>query len=118
MLTYISCASYDIYNALFVLCFIVIIPRILVDSWDLEPIYLQTSNIIHTLVGNEAVDHTNIVGALPVGAAPTTYSFSSLHLASMDWAKTTARRDEKHFKFFLIKCADYERFDGTSSLLY
>ena len=41
----------------------------------------QTSDISHTLVGNTIVDHS---------AAPTTSSF----LASMDWAKTTARRDD------------------------
>ena len=31
-----------------------------------------------------------------VGAAPTTSTFSTWHLASMDCAMTTARRDEKH----------------------
>ena len=49
-----------------------------------------------TLVGNEIVDHSDVVGASPVGAAPTTSSFSTWHLAFMDWAKTTARWDEKH----------------------
>ena len=34
--------------------------------------YHQTSNISHTLVGNKIVDHSDVVGALPVGAAPTT----------------------------------------------
>ena len=42
------------------------------------------------------VDNSYVVGASPVGAAPTTSSFSAKHLASLDWAKTTARRDEKH----------------------
>ena len=37
--------------------------------------YRQTAN--HTLVGNEIVDHSDVVGASPVGAAPTTYSFST-----------------------------------------
>ena len=59
-------------------------------------IYCQTSNIRCTL-GNKIVDHSNVVGAPPVGAAPTPSSFST-YLASMDWAKTTARRDQKHFK--------------------
>ena len=35
-------------------------------------IYRQVSNIRHTLAGNKVVDHSNIVGASPVGAAPTT----------------------------------------------
>ena len=58
--------------------------------------YRKVSNIGRTLVGNEIVDHSDVVGASPVGAAPTTSSFSTEQLASMDWAKTTARRDEKH----------------------
>ena len=33
---------------------------------------------------------------MSVGAAPTTSSFSTTHFASMDWAKTTAKWDEKH----------------------
>ena len=37
--------------------------------------YRQTSNISHTLVGNKIVDHSDVVGAWPVAAAPTTYSF-------------------------------------------
>ena len=37
----------------------------------------KTSNINHTLVGNEIVDHSDVVGASPVGAATTTSSFST-----------------------------------------
>ena len=40
-------------------------------------IYCQVSNIRHTLVGNTAVDHSDVVGASPVGTAPTTSSFST-----------------------------------------
>ena len=36
--------------------------------------YRQVSNKIHTLVGNKIVDHSDVVGASPVGAAPTTSS--------------------------------------------
>ena len=39
--------------------------------------YRKTSNIRRTLLGNEIVDHSDIVGASPVGAAPTTSSFST-----------------------------------------
>ena len=59
--------------------------------------YRQVSNIKGTLVGNKIVDHSDIVGASPVGAAPTTSSFST----SLDWAKTTARRDEKHLSLWI-----------------
>ena len=38
--------------------------------------YRQVSNISHTLVDNKIVDHSDVVGASPVGAAPTTSSFS------------------------------------------
>ena len=37
--------------------------------------YRQVSNISRTLVGNQIVDHSDVVGASPVGAAPTTSSF-------------------------------------------
>ena len=40
-------------------------------------IYHKTSNIRRTLVGNNIVDHSDVVGASPVGAAPTTSSFST-----------------------------------------
>ena len=39
--------------------------------------YRQTSNIRLTLVGNEIVDHADVVGASPVGAAPTTSSLTT-----------------------------------------
>ena len=39
--------------------------------------YRQVSNIIRTLVGNYIVDHSDVAGASPVGATPTTSSFST-----------------------------------------
>ena len=39
--------------------------------------YCQVSNISCTLVSNKIVDHSDVVGASPVGAAPTTSSFST-----------------------------------------
>ena len=39
--------------------------------------YRKVSNISRTLVGNKIVDHSDVVGASPVGAAPTTSSFST-----------------------------------------
>ena len=39
--------------------------------------YRKISNISRTLVGNKIVDHSDVVGASPVGAAPTTSSFST-----------------------------------------
>ena len=51
--------------------------------------YHQTSNISCILGGNNVADHSDVVGASPVDAAPTTSSFSTYHLVSMVWAKTT-----------------------------
>ena len=40
--------------------------------------YRKTSNISRTLAGNKIVDNSDVVvGASPVGAAPTTSSFST-----------------------------------------
>ena len=46
--------------------------------------YRQISNLRHSLVGNKTIDHSDVVGASPVGAAPTTSSFSTYHLASIN----------------------------------
>ena len=50
-------------------------------SWNLviffKKKYRQVSNIRRTLVGNLIVDHSDTVGASPVGAAPTISSFST-----------------------------------------
>ena len=40
-------------------------------------IYRKTSDISRTLVGDKIVDNSDVVGASPVGAAPTTSSFST-----------------------------------------
>ena len=39
--------------------------------------YRKTSNISLTLLDNKIVDNTDVVGAPPVGAAPTPSSFST-----------------------------------------
>ena len=47
-------------------------------NWDCPELnvnYRQVSNIRCTLVGNNIVDHSIVVGASPVTAAPTTSSF-------------------------------------------
>ena len=43
--------------------------------------YLQISNTRRTLAGNKNADYWDVVGASPVGAAPTTSSCSTWHLA-------------------------------------
>ena len=39
------------------------------------PYYHQVSNIRRTLVGNTIVDHSDVAGASPVGAARSIYVF-------------------------------------------
>ena len=39
--------------------------------------YCQISNICRTLLGDKLVDHSDVVGAWPVGVAPTTSSLST-----------------------------------------
>ena len=58
--------------------------------------YRQISNIRHTLVGYKIAHHSDVIGASPFDAAPTTSSFSTWYTASTFCAKKTARRDEKH----------------------
>ena len=65
-----------------------------IDTKLLQKDYRKTSNIRRTLVGNKIVDHSDIVGASPIGAAPTTSSFSTWHLASRDSAKKATRQYE------------------------
>ena len=74
--------------------------------------YRKASNIRHTLVGNEIVNHSDVVGASPVNAAPSTSSFSTSHLASKDSAKTASRQCDNLLSVG-IRCALYWRFDGT-----
>ena len=42
-----------------------------------EMIYRKTCNISRTLLGNKIVENSDVVGASPVGAAPTTSLFST-----------------------------------------
>ena len=59
-----------------------------ISPWDKTlNMYRKTSSISRTLVGNNIFDNSDVVGASPVGAAPTTSSFWIEHLASIDWAK-------------------------------
>ena len=60
--------------------------------------YHKTSNIRRTLIGNKIVDHSDVVGAAPVGAAPTTSSFSTWQLASRQFGKDSRKTVRESFK--------------------
>ena len=62
--------------------------------------YRQISNIRHTLVGNKIADRSDVVGASSVNAAPTTSSFSTKHMASIDWDNGKMIWDEKKVTFW------------------
>ena len=51
--------------------------------------YRQIYNIRPILVENKITDHSDVVGASPVGAAPTSSSWWTQHLASMDCVEIT-----------------------------
>ena len=47
------------------------------SSIDFFHDYRQVPNIGRTLISNKIVDHSDVIGASPVGTAPTTSSFST-----------------------------------------
>ena len=49
----------------------------MVVCYVIQMTYRHVSNVRRTLIGNKIVDHSDVVGASPVGAAPTTSSFST-----------------------------------------
>ena len=71
-----------------------------ITSAGYRPIYMmyhQISNTCrrHSLVDNKHAYQSDVLGTSPVGTAPTTSSFPTLHLVSMDWR----RKDKKHSSF-------------------
>ena len=60
--------------------------------------YRQTSNIRRNLVSNKLVDHLDVVGAPPVGVAPTTSSFSTEHMVN-GLGKDNCKTRRLRFKF-------------------
>ena len=62
--------------------------------------YRQTSNISRTLVDNKIVDHSDVVGASPVGSAPTTSSFSIFTPGFNGLGKDNCKTRRVTFKFW------------------
>ena len=56
---------------------VVVIHAGVIPGKNVENYYRKVSNIRRTLVGNNIGEHSDVVGASPVGAAPTTSSFST-----------------------------------------
>ena len=56
----------------------IMVADVLETQWTKASVtYRKTSDISRTLVGDKIVDNSDLVGASPVGAAPTTSSFST-----------------------------------------
>ena len=62
--------------------------------WD--PTYRYIPNMKRTFVGNKTADHSDVGGTAPVGAAPTTSSFS------------TKRHSEPVNKAFFYMCVTWQ----------
>ena len=73
--------------------------------------YRQTYNTSRTLIGNKIADYSNVVGVPSVGVVPTTSTFSTEHLAPMDWAQISARWDEKGVSLG-VRYGLYWKFDS------
>ena len=54
-----------------------VVMQVASSSVAMVSIYRKTSNIRRTLLGNEIVNRSIVVGAAPAGAAPTTPPFST-----------------------------------------
>ena len=62
--------------------------------------YGQTSNISGTLADYKIADHSDVVGASPVGAAALKpHLHSRLNTCSMNWAKSNYKTRRETFKF-------------------
>ena len=79
-------------------------------------VYCQISHICRTSVGNITVDHSDVDGASSVAARCSNYILIldiTPGWLQWIWARTTARRDEKHLSFG-IWWALYQGFDGNN----
>ena len=65
------------------------------EDWN----YRQVPNIRRTSVSNKIVDHSDVVGASPVGAAPTTSSFSTRTPGFIEVDKDNCKTGREAFKF-------------------
>ena len=77
--------------------------------------YRQSCNIRGSLVGNKIVDHSDVVGASPIGAAPTTSSVSIWNMSSVDWTNWRQLQDEARNNLLLGVGATY--FTGFTVVL-
>ena len=68
-------------------------------SFNIEAMYRQVSNIRHTLAGNKIDDHSDVVGASPVGAAPNYIFIVDLTPGFIGLGKDNCTKRRETFKF-------------------
>ena len=71
--------------------------------------YCQVSNISRTLVGNTIADHSDVVGASPVGSAPTTYSYLTSYIYDLTRAFNGLGKDSYKARWETFKFCDLVR---------
>ena len=72
---------------------------------------------IGTLLCNEIVDHSEVVGHIACRRCSNYISIFDLTPGLMDWTKTPAERDEEYLSFGRW-CTVYQRFEGAYLLHY
>ena len=65
-----------------------------------DNIYRKTSNISRTLVGNTIVDHSHVVGASPVGAAPNKIFILDLTSGFKGFGKDSHKTVQESFNYW------------------
>ena len=80
-------------------------------AWHMK--YSQIPNISCTLIGNQIVDHSDVVGASTVGAAPTT---SSPGFNGLGKDKCKMRRESFKFWDLVWLILEVSRYDDISIL--
>ena len=69
------------------------------NSLKPDDTYCQVSNISHTLIGNEIVDHSDVVGASPVGACFNYIFILDLTPGFIGLGKDNCKTRRETFKF-------------------
>ena len=76
--------------------------RVLTASFDLLPRVQDEQHPSRPVIipPNNSFDHSDVLEASPIGAAPTTSSFSTWHLVSMDLGKDNCNSRRETIKFW------------------
>ena len=84
-----------------------------------DVMYRQVPNIRRTLVGYKIVNHSDVVGASPVGAAPTTHFILDIKPGFIGLGKDNCKTRRETCKFgdlvrLILEILRYLQFSGIS----